>query len=65
MIFVTSLLFYFLYMGYNAIRGTQIERVTKFLDKHKEGYTKKVKDINYQFVYSFNKGTLFLICFNA
>jgi Ca2+/Na+ antiporter len=56
MIFITSLLVYFLYMGYKAVRGTQIERVTNFLEKHKESFSNKVKDINYQFVYSFNNG---------
>lgn len=56
MIFITGLLVYFLYMGYKAVRGTQIERVEKFFHKHSESYCNKVKGLNYQFVYSFNNG---------
>jgi Ca2+/Na+ antiporter len=54
MIFITSLFVYFVYMGYKALQGTQIDRVTSFLNKHSEMFTTKVKGINYQFVYSFN-----------
>lgn len=55
-IFLSSLLVFFLFMGYKAIQGTQLERITAYLSKNSNSFTEKVKGLNYQFLYSFNNG---------
>jgi hypothetical protein len=64
LIFLTSLIVFFSFMGYKAIRGTQLDRVNAYMEKHSESFSDKVKPLRYQFVSSFNKGTFIHFKFN-
>jgi hypothetical protein len=55
-IFVTSIVLFFSFMGFKAINGTQIERAEKYLAINKDGFSQKTKGVKHQFVYSFNVG---------
>ena len=57
-IFVTSIVLFFAFMGYKAMMGTQIERAEKYLLENKDSFSQKTKGVKYQFVYSFNLGKL-------
>lgn len=45
LIFITSLLVFFCFMGYKAIRGTQLDRINKFMEKASESFSLKVKPL--------------------
>ena len=46
-IFVTSIVLFFAFMGYKAIMGTQIERAEKYLIANKDSFSQKTKSVKH------------------